>query len=140
MRTGIDCEGTLVYKNSGQNWALLCILQPMLNSGSLISTPSAYCKLEFVCAHWTWLYISITFSPLRSSLVAQIVKSLPAMQENWVWSLSREDPLRREQQPTPLFFPGESHGQRSLVGYSPWGCKELAPIMKTGHELIVWSI
>ena len=25
--------------------------------------------------------------------------------------------------PTPLFLPGESHGQRSLVGYSPWGCK-----------------
>ena len=26
--------------------------------------------------------------------------------------------------PTPVFLPGESHGQRSLVGYSPWGCKE----------------
>ena len=28
-------------------------------------------------------------------------------------------------QPTPVFLPRESHGQRSLVGYSPWGCKEL---------------
>ena len=27
-------------------------------------------------------------------------------------------------QPTPVFLPGEPHGQRSLVGYSPWGCKE----------------
>ena len=27
-------------------------------------------------------------------------------------------------QPTPVFLPGEFHGQRSLVGYSPWGCKE----------------
>ena len=27
-------------------------------------------------------------------------------------------------QPTPVFFPGESYGQRSLVGYSPWGRKE----------------
>ena len=27
-------------------------------------------------------------------------------------------------QPTPVFLPGESHGQRSLVGYNPWGCKE----------------
>ena len=26
--------------------------------------------------------------------------------------------------PTPVFLPGESHGQRSLAGYSPWGCKE----------------
>ena len=33
-------------------------------------------------------------------------------------------PWRREWQPTPIFLPGESHGQRSLVGYSPWGCKE----------------
>ena len=27
--------------------------------------------------------------------------------------------------PTPVFLPGESHGQRSLAGYSPWGCKKL---------------
>ena len=30
-----------------------------------------------------------------------------------------EGPLEKEMQPTPVFFPGESHGQRSLVGYSP---------------------
>ena len=34
-------------------------------------------------------------------------------------------PCRREWLPTPIFLPGESHGQRSLVGYSPWGRKEL---------------
>ena len=33
-------------------------------------------------------------------------------------------PWRREWQPTPVFLPGESLGQRSLAGYSPWGCKE----------------
>ena len=33
-------------------------------------------------------------------------------------------PWRREQQPTPVSLPGESHGQRSLVGYSPWGLEE----------------
>ena len=32
---------------------------------------------------------------------------------------------RRKWKSTPVFLPGESHGQRSLVGYSPWGCKEL---------------
>ena len=32
-------------------------------------------------------------------------------------------PWRRKWQPTPVFLPGESHGQRSLVGYSPQGCK-----------------
>ena len=30
-------------------------------------------------------------------------------------------PWKRERPPTPVFLPGESHGQRSLAGYSPWG-------------------
>ena len=34
-------------------------------------------------------------------------------------------PWKRAQQPTPVFLPGESCGQRSLVAYSPWGPKEL---------------
>ena len=38
----------------------------------------------------------------------------------WVWKI----PWGWAWQPTPVFLPGESHGQRSLVGYSPWGCKE----------------
>ena len=33
-------------------------------------------------------------------------------------------PQRRKQQPTPVFLPGKSHGERSLVGYSPWGHKQ----------------
>ena len=33
-------------------------------------------------------------------------------------------PWRRAWQPTPVFLPGKSHRQRSLVGYSPWGCRE----------------
>ena len=34
-------------------------------------------------------------------------------------------PGRRKWQPTPVFLPGKSHGRRNLVGYSPWGRKEL---------------
>ena len=34
-------------------------------------------------------------------------------------------PCRRAWQPTPVFLPRESHGQRSLAGYSPWCCREL---------------
>ena len=36
----------------------------------------------------------------------------------------RKIPWRREWQPTPVFLPGEFHGQSTLMGYSPWGCKE----------------
>ena len=45
--------------------------------------------------------------------MAQAVKRLSTMQETWVRSLGREDPLEKE-------MPGKSHGQRSLVGYSPF--------------------
>ena len=46
------------------------------------------------------------------------------MQETQVQSLYWEDPLEREWQPTPVFLPRELHGQKSLVGYSPWDCIE----------------
>ena len=55
-----------------------------------------------------------------ASLVAQMVEKLPAMQETGVRSLGREDSLEKGMA-TPVFLPGEFHGQRSLVGYSPWG-------------------
>ena len=59
-----------------------------------------------------------------ASLVIQMAKNLPAVQETQVQSLGGEDPWIREWQPIPVFMPGEFHGQRSLVGYSPWGHKE----------------
>ena len=46
------------------------------------------------------------------------------MQEMWVRSLRWEDPLEEEMATTPVFLPGESHGRRSLVDYSPRGRKE----------------
>ena len=52
-----------------------------------------------------------------------VVKNLPAMQEMQIQSLGWEDPLEKGI-PTPVFLPEEFHGQRSLMGYSPWGLKE----------------
>jgi len=63
---------------------------------------------------------------LGASLVAQMVKSLPAVWETGVQSLGWKDPpWKRKWQPTPVFLPGKSHGWKSLVGYSPHGPKEL---------------
>ena len=45
-------------------------------------------------------------------------------------------PRRRAWQPTPVLLPGESHGQRSLVGYSPWGHKESDTTEVTEHARI----
>ena len=60
----------------------------------------------------------------QASLVAQTVNNLPAMQETGLRSLGQENPLQRKWLPTPVFLPGELHGQRSRAGYSPWGQKE----------------
>ena len=54
-----------------------------------------------------------------------MIKNLPAMQETWIQSLGGKILWGRAWQPTPVFLSGEFHGQRSLVGYSPWGHKEL---------------
>ena len=60
----------------------------------------------------------------RTSLVAQMVKRLSTMWETGVRFLGQEDPLEKEWQSTPVLLPEKSHGQRRLVGYSPWGRKE----------------
>ena len=58
-----------------------------------------------------------------------MVKNLPAMQETGVPSLGGEDPpWRRAWQPTPVFLPGESHGQRSLAGLQSVGSQ------RVGHD------
>ena len=74
----------------------------------------------------------LTNTPLKiiiswASQVALAVKNLPANSgdkrgefNGWVGKI----PWRRAREPTPVFLLGESHGQRSLVGYNPWGRKE----------------
>ena len=67
-----------------------------------------------------------------------------------VWPLGQEDSLAKEWLSTPVFLPGESQGQSNLVGYSPWGCKELSrteqltlfSITYYSHPLgqIIWSL
>ena len=68
--------------------------------------------------------IDYPFQYCWASLVAQVVKNLPAVWETWVQSLGWEDPVEKCMQPPPVFLPGESHGQKRLAGYSPWGRKE----------------
>ena len=74
-------------------------------------------------------FIGIEKKILGASQVALVVRKLLANAGDIrdtdsiprVWKI----PWRRAWDPTPVFLPGESHGQSSLVGYSSWGCKEL---------------
>ena len=66
------------------------------------------------CNNWAW-----SKSYRCASLMAQMVKNLPAIREMWVQSLGWEDPLKKKWLPTPVFWPREFHGLKC-----PWGGKE----------------
>ena len=82
----------------------------------------------------------------KASLVVQWVKNPPAMKETQVRSLGwfdpwvgfnpwvRKIPWRKKWQPTPVFLPGKSHGQRSLPGYSPWGRRRVKHNLGTKQQ------
>ena len=70
-------------------------------------------------------HISVTSIASQVTQWQRISLPMQETQETQVQSLGREDPLEHEKATTPVFLPGESHGQRSLGGYSPLGCKEL---------------
>ena len=76
----------------------------------------------------------------ETSLVAQMVKHLPTMRETgfdpWVEKIL----WRRKWQPTPVFLPGKFHGQRSQVGYSPWGHKRVRHDLETKQQQIVHRV
>ena len=52
-------------------------------------------------------------------MMAEVIKNLLPMQETQVRFLGWEGPTEEEMQPTPVFLPGEPHGQSSLAGYNP---------------------
>ena len=70
---------------------------------------------------------SIPLCPSRASLVVQMVKNLPAMQETQVWSLGQEDPLEKGMATHSSILPWRIpwREKRSVVGSSPWGLIEL---------------
>ena len=61
----------------------------------------------------------------QASLVTQMVKNLPVMQETQVRSLGWEGPLEKGMATHPSVLAWEIHGQRSLMRYSPWGHKRV---------------
>ena len=80
---------------------------------------------SFLCGMWNFPGPKI--EPMSPSLVGTSLTTLPPGEVQVLWTLNQENDVtwRRKWQPTPVFLPGKSHGQRSLVGYSTWGRKEL---------------
>ena len=78
----------------------------------------------FVCMHVFPAILGTPKGENQDFPTAQIVKILPAMQDTRFDPWVRKIPWRTEWLPTPVFLPGEPNGQRSLMGYSPWGRTE----------------
>ena len=74
---------------------------------------------SFVILSFNFVYVS-----LRASLVAQMVKNLPAKQRPSFNPQIGKISWRSEWLPTPVFLPREFHGQKKVVVYSPWGHQE----------------
>ena len=75
--------------------------------------------------------LSLSLSPSQSpshslwfTALCRIMVGFPGGSDSKESGRIRKIPFRREWLPSPIFFHGEFHGQRSLVGYSPWGRKE----------------
>ena len=74
-----------------------------------------HCTVDWIFS----FFLNVVKYTYGASLVAQSVKNLPALRRPWFDSWVRKIRWRRERLPTPGFWPGESHGQGTLVGYSP---------------------
>ena len=65
---------------------------------------------------------------MPATWIELLVKNLSVIQETLVWFRFRKILWRRKWQPTPAFLPGESYGQRSLAGHSPWDRRSLSDL------------
>ena len=111
----------------GSQWCGPAAAVHMADIAAAFTAPSAH-WCSWWPQHWQFWLVPESLSAHRA-LVAQTAKNLPAMHEIWVRSLgpipgSGRYPWRREWKPTPVFLPGESHGQRSLMDCNPWARKE----------------
>ena len=82
------------------------------NDGIFFSHKKQWCASSCYCVTEVWIRDAMWKEPI------------PVF-DPCVWKML----WRRKWQPTPVFLPGKSHGQRSLEGFTPWGCK------RVGHDL-----
>ena len=95
----------------------------------------------------TCIMLFFFFIHMRASLVAKLVKNLPAMQETPVWFLGREDPLEKDRLLTPVFlgFPDDSAGKESAcnvgnLGVIPGLGRPLEKGKATHSSILAWRI
>ena len=101
----------LTSENGVKHWEIVILFQGWGLQGDGPEGVPVFTVILWKRRRWPLLHGCGGFSSTHSLL-----------QINTLWIAF--SPCRRKWQPAPVFLPGKFHGQRSLVGYSPWGCKE----------------
>ena len=116
LQASMECVAISYFKgSSGPRDQINISYLLYRQAGSLPLAPPGIKSSQIYWANSAQVYVWLTFW----------LKHLTTMQKTQVRSLGREDPLEKEMATHSVFLPEEFHGGRSLVGYSPRGCKEL---------------
>ena len=127
------CSEVLIVNTGEFHWTVWLIFMREMEFGLGVSPGHNEWTLWFIQRN-PEAWDKLGSMRIWASLVAQLLKNLPAMQETWVWSLGWEHPWRRKRQPTPVFWPGELHGQRNLASYKPWDHEESDTTERITHQ------
>ena len=97
--------------------------------------------LEILATYFLQGYMWLHLGPIQIIQVGfpgdSVVHNSPALQETGLIPGSGRFPWRRKWQPTSVFLPGKSHGQRSQVDYSPWGLKRVGHDLATKQQQVI---
>ena len=108
----------------------MCLFQFWFSQGICLGVgfPALLLK-RLIFAHWVVLASSSNYSLCKWGFISGLY-----------FYASTKLFWRRKWQPTPIFLPGEFHGQRKLTGYSPWGCKESDTTEWLTHTILFWLL
>ena len=123
LNPGLPHWRQTLYPLSHQG-SFIYLLREMTSKSCFVWLSPVKKKTQLETSNYSLPSNSYILMYMMGFLVAQWVKNLPAMWgrlDPWV----RKIPRRKKWQPTPVFLPEISHGQRSLAAYSPQGSKEL---------------
>ena len=107
-------------QTSGLLWTLHSFSAPRNLTFCWLPSLTYFCQQSTVLIIYSWLPSLGLYRWLHDKESACQCRRWTCGCHPWVGKI----PWQRKWQPTPVFFPGESHGQSSLAGYSPWGCTE----------------
>ena len=106
----------------------LCVQYRMVNYNYSVAE-QADCQNVFILRKWNFIPEKVMYEFYLKMSFFPVVKN-PLGLAPWVWKI----PWRRKWQPIPVFLPGKSHGQRSLVGFSPQGRKRVRHALTTKQQ------